>query len=62
MELVVEDAVFVTMAADPGPADAMLIRDGLIAAVGPTEAVRAVAARGARVVRLDGATRSGSSW
>jgi predicted amidohydrolase YtcJ len=56
MELVVEDAVFVTMAADPWPADAMLVRDGRIAAVGPAAAVRAVAARGARVVRLDGAT------
>jgi hypothetical protein len=51
MELVVEDAVFVTMAADAGPADCMLIRDGRIAAIGQAEAVRA-AAPGAEVVRL----------
>ena len=55
MELVVEDAVFVTMAADAGSADAMLIRDGRIADIGPAEAVRA-AAPGAEVVRLGGAT------
>jgi predicted amidohydrolase YtcJ len=54
-ELVVEDGVFVTMAADAGPADAMLIRDGRIAVVGRAEAVRA-AAPGAQVVRLGGAT------
>ena len=52
MELVVEDGVFVTMAADAG---AMLIRDGRIAAIGQAEAVRA-AAPGAAVVRLGGAT------
>jgi predicted amidohydrolase YtcJ len=59
MELLVEDAVFVTMAADAGssgPAGGMLVRDGRIAAVGPAEAVRAAASPGARVVRLDGAT------
>ncbi|HEY6311277.1 MAG TPA: amidohydrolase [Streptosporangiaceae bacterium] len=59
MELLVEDAVFVTMAADAGssgPAEAMLVRDGRIAAVGPAEAVRAEASPGTRVVRLDGAT------
>ena len=55
MELIVEDAVFVTMAADAGPADAMLVRDGRIADIGPAEAVRA-AAPGAEVVRLGGAT------
>jgi len=55
VELVVEDAVFVTMAADAGPADAMLVRDGRIADIGPAEAVRA-AAPGAEVVRLGGAT------
>jgi len=54
-ELVVEDGVFVTMAADAGPAGAMLIRDGRIAAIGQAEAVRA-AAPGAAVVRLGGAT------
>ena len=34
MELVVEDAVFVTMAEAAGPADGMLIRDGRIANIG----------------------------
>ena len=56
MELVVDNARVITMAAGAGPADAMLVRDGLIAAVGPAEAVRAAAAPGARVARLDGAT------
>src|SRR6516165_3132881 len=56
MELVVEDAVFVTMAEDAGgPVDGMLIRDGRIADIGRAEAVRA-AAPGAEVVRLGGAT------
>jgi len=58
MELLVEDATFVTMAepAGPaGPAEAMLVRDGRIAAIGPAAQVRA-AADGAQVVRLDGAT------
>jgi predicted amidohydrolase YtcJ len=56
MELIVEDAEFVTMAGDAGPAQAMLVRDGRIAAMGPVSAVRAAASPGARVVRLDGAT------
>ena len=64
MDLIVEDAVVVTMAAGGtagamaagGTAGAMLVRDGRIAAVGPAEAVRAAAAPGAAVVRLDGAT------
>ena len=63
MELIVEDAEFVTMAAGPAPESvqglpvrAMLVRDGRIAAVGPAEAVRAAASPGARVARLDGAT------
>ncbi len=51
MELVVDNARVITMAAGAGPADAMLVRDGLIAAVGPAQAVRAAAAPGARVVR-----------
>jgi predicted amidohydrolase YtcJ len=55
MELIVTDAVFVTMAPSAGPAEAMLVRDGRIAALGPAEEVRAAAA-GAKVVRLDGAT------
>jgi predicted amidohydrolase YtcJ len=56
MELIVEDAEFVTMAGDAGPAQAMLVRDGRIAAVGPATAVRAAASPGSRVARLDGAT------
>jgi len=56
MELVITDAVFVTMAADAGPAESMLIRDDRIAAIGPAEAVRAAAAPAAEVVRLGGAT------
>jgi predicted amidohydrolase YtcJ len=61
MELIVEDAEFVTMAAGSGPAErmpaeAMLVRDGRIAAVGPAEAVRAEASPETRIVRLDGAT------
>jgi hypothetical protein len=55
VELVVEDAVFVTMAAEAGPVGCMLIRDGRIAAIGQAETVRA-AAPGAEVVRLGGAT------
>ena len=55
MELIVEDAEFVTMAGGE-PGQAMLVRDGRVAAVGPAGAVRAAAARGAQVVRLDGAT------
>jgi len=33
VDLIVEDAVIVTMAAGAGPADAMLVRDGRIAAL-----------------------------
>ena len=54
MDLVLEDAVFVTMAS--GLAEGMLVRDGRIAAVGPAEQVRAAAAPGAQVARLGGAT------
>jgi predicted amidohydrolase YtcJ len=56
MELIVEDAEFVTMAAGGQLAQAMLVRDGRIVAVGPADAVRAAASPGARVARLDGAT------
>jgi predicted amidohydrolase YtcJ len=56
MELVITDAVFVTMAADAAPAESMLIRDDRIAAIGPAEAVRAAAAPAAEVIRLGGAT------
>src|ERR1700731_3427097 len=51
MELIVEDAEFVTMAAGGVPAQAMLVGDGRIAAVGPATAVRAAAAPGGRVAR-----------
>jgi predicted amidohydrolase YtcJ len=56
MDLIVEDAVVVTMAEGAGAADGLLVRDGRIAAVGTAEEVRAAAAPGAAVVRLDGAT------
>jgi len=65
VELIVEDAEFVTMArvnsalaSDTGSsgADSMLVRDGRIAALGPAAAVRAAAPPGAAVLRLDGAT------
>ncbi|HKA95806.1 MAG TPA: amidohydrolase [Streptosporangiaceae bacterium] len=55
MELIVEDAVVVTMGAGTGPG-CMLVRDGRIAAVGPAAEVRAAASPGARVARLGGAT------
>jgi predicted amidohydrolase YtcJ len=55
VELIVEDAEFVTMAPASG-AESMLVRDGRIAAIGPAAAVRAAAEPGAAVVRLDGAT------
>jgi len=56
MDLIVEDAVVVTMAAGAGTAESLLVRDGWIAAVGAADQVRAAAAAGAAVVRLDGAT------
>jgi hypothetical protein len=58
MELIITDAVIVTMAGETGDgeAGALLVRDGRIAAVGPAEAVRAAASPGARQIRLDGAT------
>ncbi|HEY6495103.1 MAG TPA: amidohydrolase family protein, partial [Trebonia sp.] len=55
MDLIVEDAEFVTMAPG-GDADSMLVRDGRIAAIGQAAAVRAAAEPGAAVLRLDGAT------
>ena len=55
MELIVEDAEFVTMAPGGG-AGSMLVRDGRVAVIGPAAAVRAAAEPGAAVVRLDGAT------
>jgi predicted amidohydrolase YtcJ len=55
VELIIEDAVIVTMAPGAGSANAMLIRDDRIAAVAHAETVRA-AAPGAEVVRLGGAT------
>jgi predicted amidohydrolase YtcJ len=56
MELILEDAVIVTMAAGDGPAGCMLVRDGRVAAVGSADEVQAASSPGARVVRLDGAT------
>jgi predicted amidohydrolase YtcJ len=59
VELIVEDAVTVTMAEGTGPAGlarSMLVRDGRIAATGPPGAIRAAASPAARVIRLDGAT------
>jgi predicted amidohydrolase YtcJ len=55
VELLVEDAEFVTMAG-ASRAESMLVRDGRIAAIGPAAAVRATAEPGAAVVRLEGAT------
>src|SRR5580704_12765595 len=57
MELIIEDAVVITMAPGAGPEPgALLVRDGRIAVTGPAEQVRAAAGAGAQVVRLDGAT------
>jgi len=53
MDVLIEDATFVTMAS-PERSRSMLVRDGRIAAVGSAEAVRAQAGPGARVARLDG--------
>jgi hypothetical protein len=55
VELIVEDADFVTMT-PASRAESMLVRDGRITAIGPAAAVRAAAEPGAAVVRLDGAT------
>ena len=62
MELIVDDAVIVTMATGTGPtgltgpARCMLVRDGRIAAVGSAAQIRALASPGASAVRLGGAT------
>ncbi len=57
MELIIAGAGIVTMAPGAaGLAESMLVRDGVVAAVGPAEAVRAAAGPGAAVLRLDGAT------
>jgi predicted amidohydrolase YtcJ len=56
VELVIEDAVVITMVPGAGTARAMLVRDGRIAAVGDPGAIRAAAGPGAEVARLDGAT------
>src|SRR6516225_3415835 len=55
MDVLLTDADIVSMAAGTGLARSMLVRDDRIAAVGPAERVHAVAAPGARVVRLEGA-------
>src|ERR1700680_3438959 len=52
MELIVEDAVFVTMAASAAPAGCMLVRDGRIAAVGSAGEIRAGAGPGGGGGRL----------
>jgi predicted amidohydrolase YtcJ len=56
VELVIEDAVVVTMSPGGATARAMLVRDGRIAAVGDPGEVRAAAGPGAAVARLGGAT------
>src|SRR5579863_219551 len=56
MELIVEGAATIVTMAAGGTAEAMLVRDGRIAAVGPAGVVRAAAGPEAQVVRLDGAT------
>jgi predicted amidohydrolase YtcJ len=55
MELLIEGATIITMASS-SPAEAILIRDGKIVAVGPDEEVSAVASPAATRARLDGAT------
>ena len=56
VDLLLTDADIVTMAAHAaGPVKSLLVRDDRIVAAGPAEPVRAAAAPGARVVRLDGA-------
>src|SRR2546430_15774210 len=55
MELILDDAITVTMAAGAGPGS-MLVRDGRIAAVGPAGEIRAAASRAAMAARLGGAT------
>jgi predicted amidohydrolase YtcJ len=56
LELILEDAVIVTMAPAADPAGCMLVRDGRVAAVGPADEIQAAASPGARVVSLGGAT------
>jgi predicted amidohydrolase YtcJ len=56
MDLMIEDAVIVAMAAGAGSAGCMLVRDGRIAAVGSADEVHVVAPPDARVVRVGGAT------
>src|ERR1700677_2729681 len=54
MEMLIEGATVITMA-PAGPAEAILIRDGRIAAVGTNDAVRAASVPVAARTRLDGA-------
>lgn len=56
MELIVDDAVIVPMAAGGGPVGSMLVRNGRIAAAGPADQIHALASPGAATARLDGAT------
>ena len=55
MDVLLRDADIVTMAAGARSARSMLVRDDRVVEVGPAERVRAAAAPGARVVRLEGA-------
>src|SRR5581483_4848360 len=67
MDLIVEDAVIVTMAAGSGAApgdgpaaggngrQSMLVSGGRIAAIGPAEQIRAAASPGTALARLGGA-------
>ena len=55
MEMLIEGATVITMA-PAGTAEAILIRDGRIAAVGSSSEVCAAAGPGAVRTRLDGAT------
>ena len=55
MDVLLRDADIVTMAAGARSARSMLVRDDRVVKVGPAQRVRAAAAPGARVVRLEGA-------
>jgi predicted amidohydrolase YtcJ len=55
VDVLLTDAHIVTMTASAGSSQSMLVRDDRIAAVGPAGRVRAAAAPGARVARLEGA-------
>jgi predicted amidohydrolase YtcJ len=56
MELIIEDAVIVTMSPGATAAESMLVRDGRVAAVGSAAQVHAAARPGTPILSLDGAT------